>query len=380
MSSRYALLSVAFVVGCAKAEAQPEMPGMPGMAMPEAPTLTSTPGHAHIALTPTLQERLDLQTATVQMHKLTQTLHVVGTVVPDETRTSHVHAKVRGWLETVPVNVTGQTVQEGEVLCTIYSPEVYAAELEFLSMLAGPVTKGEPGEFIEADRQVRSLTIGAARRRLQLWDVPTEEIMRLAKTRKPSRTFTLRAPRAGTIVAHQALVGMYADAATELYTVTDLNHVWIQLDVPAMQASGVRLGQQLEIAVQGQNAQPAMVTFVAPSIDQATRTVQIRTEINELQHQVRPGAFVTAQIDVDLGEGLAVPTDAVLWTGPRALVFVVLPTHLEPREVTVVNTAGGWTQVVGLQNGEKVATGSQFLIDAESRIRATSGKGGGHVH
>jgi Cu(I)/Ag(I) efflux system membrane fusion protein len=379
-----ALLSLVVAAACQPAQAQnPAHGGHASMVMPAegespGPTVPVMPpaGHAHVPWTPDVRARLNLRSVAVTTRKLTRSLHVVGLVVPDETLTSHVHAKVRGWIESIAVNVTGQAVAKGEVLCTLYSPEVYAAQLELVSLLGNRSLVDDAGEYADSERQVRATTIAAARRRLQLLDMPREDIQRIVRTRKAERTFTLRASRAGTIVAHQALAGTYVDAATELYTVVDLSRLWIQLDVPATDARLVRTGQHVQITVQGR-AEPlhAVLAFLAPSVDAATRTVQARVELDDPGHTLRPGEFATATIEVDLGEGLTVPDDAVLWTGPRSLVFVVHPDYVEPREVTVTATAGGWARVAGLQNGEIVAAGSQFLIDAESRIRATSDTG-----
>ncbi len=326
-----------------------------------------------------MAQRLDLTTATVARHPFTRNLRAYGSVIPDETRTSHVHAKVRGWLEEVRADFTGREVRAGEVLCTIYSPEVYSAQLELLSMLATPIAQGAD-EFVQADRQVRSLTIAAAKRRLQLWDVPKDEIRRLLKTRQARRTFSLVAPRSGTVVAKQALTGLYADAATELYTLSDLSRVWVEVDLVGREALGVRVGDHVTLVVEGVAAPlHAAITFLAPSVDEATRAVRVRLELDNAHRQLRPGAFATAQVAIDLGEALGVPEEAVVRTGTRDLVFVVLPTHVEPREVQLGESAGGWLQVnAGLQAGERVATNAQFLLDSESRIRASSGQGHSH--
>ena len=383
MTARWCMVAL-IAFGCARVEAQHAGHGgtaKPVVAeLPSSATVTAAPvGYAHVALSPAMAQRLDLTTATVARHPFTRNLRAYGSVIPDETRTSHVHAKVRGWLEEVRADFTGREVRAGEVLCTIYSPEVYSAQLELLSMLATPIAQGAD-EFVQADRQVRSLTIAAAKRRLQLWDVPKDEIRRLLKTRHARRTFSLVAPRSGTVVAKQALTGLYADAATELYTLSDLSRVWVEVDLVGREALGVRVGDHVTLVVEGVAAPlHAAITFLAPSVDEATRAVRVRLELDNAHRQLRPGAFATAQVAIDLGEALGVPEEAVVRTGTRDLVFVVLPTHVEPREVQLGESAGGWLQVnAGLQAGERVATNAQFLLDSESRIRASSGQGHSH--
>jgi Cu(I)/Ag(I) efflux system membrane fusion protein len=374
---------LALILGCTRAEAQHagmNMAAESAAELPAAPSATVPPvGYAHVPLTGEMARRLDLTTASVAMRRFTRKLHAYGAVVPDETRTSHVHAKVRGWIEAIAVDFTGREVTQGEELCTIYSPEVYSAQLELLSMLASPAAQG-PGEFVQADRQVRSQVIAAARRRLQLWDVPPGEIQKLMRTRKPVRAFTLLAPRSGTVVDKQALAGLYVDAASELYTVSDLSRLWVEVDLTGQDARHVHIGDQVQLTIEGATVH-APITFLAPGVDEATRTVRARVELDNTNRQHRPGSFATAELSVELGESLGIPAEAVVRTGARNLVFVVMPTHVEPREVQLGETADGWVQVKsGLTAAETVATDAQFLLDSESRIRASSGQGGGHAH
>lgn len=375
--------------GCARSEAadhtgHAEVPPPPaahaGHGLAAAATSSQAPaGYAHVALPAGVADRLDLTTTTAEMHHFRGKVRAYGAVVADETRTSHVHAKVRGWIDTIAVNFTGEEVKAGQTLCAIYSPEVYSAQLELLSMLASPAATGA-GEFVQADRQVRSLIIAAARRRLALWDVPPAEIQRLIRTRQPLRTFTLLAPRTGTVVAKQALAGLYADVATELYTLSDLSRVWVQVDVYAPNTTRLHVGDAVRLTIAGLAPVQVPVAFVSPTLDAATRTVQARLELDNADRRYRPGDFAIAELDVDLGEGLGVPDDAIVRTGTRNLVFVVLPTHVEPREVQLGDSAGGWTRVLaGVQAGELVASRAAFLLDSESRIRGSSG-GAGHAH
>ena len=127
---------------------------------------------------------LNLTTAPIDEREFTRTIRTVGTIVLDETRTAHVHVKVRGFIDRIFVNYVGRQVREGEPLCAIFSQEIYSAELEFLSILEGASTRPAPDPLL-----------AAARRRLSLWDVPQSEIERLEKTRQVNRTFPLLAPR-----------------------------------------------------------------------------------------------------------------------------------------------------------------------------------------
>jgi Cu(I)/Ag(I) efflux system membrane fusion protein len=325
---------------------------------------------------------IGLRVAPVEERAFSKQLRTTGVVVLDETRTSHVHAKVRGWIETVSVDFVGKRVVAGTPLCTLYSQEVLAAELEFLSIL-NQASSGPPlsGSLAAAEQQAREQLLSAARLRLALWDVPPSEIARLERTREPRRTFTLDAPRPGIVVAKQALAGMFIDPSVELYVISDVRKLWVLADLYESDAPGVKVGDAAELRIEGLGAAPvpARVAFLPPTVEEATRTLKVRFDVDNANGTIRPGAFATVEMQVNLGRALAVPEAAVIHAGRDAIVFVVSDSRVEPRNVELGPLVEGHYGVrAGLARGETVAIGAQFLIDSESRLRATSGKGPGH--
>ncbi|WP_441289050.1 efflux RND transporter periplasmic adaptor subunit [Sorangium sp. KYC3313] len=350
----------------------------------EGPGTPMTPaGYAPVSLDPARLGGLSLSTALVEARELKRPLRTVGVVALDETRSAHVHAKVRGFIERVAVDFVGRKVSAGQVLCSLYSQEVFAAELEFVALLeraaGGPMPAGE---FGAAERRAQEQLLGAARRRLSLWDVPKAEIARLEATRQPQRTFALTAPRAGVVVAKQAVEGMFVEPSLELYTLSDLSRVWVLADVYERDVPYVRAGDHAHLTVEGrEGALHAPVAFVPPTVDEATRTMKIRFELDNSDGSLRPGAFVSVTMNLALGEGLSVPESAVIRTGTRAIAFVVQGGRAEPREVKLGPLIGDRYRVDdGLSAGDQVATGAQFLLDSESRLQASSAPKGGHVH
>lgn len=344
-------------------------------------------GYAPVHIEADRAKAMGLASAAVEDRAFEKTLRTVGVVALDETRSAHVHPKVRGWIDGIRVNYVGQAVRPGEVLCSIYSQDVYSAELEYLAIVESLSGRPTPtGEFAQAERNAQQKLLEAAKRRLLLWDVPQSEVARLAATREPHRTFALLAPRAGVVVAKQAIDGMYVDASLELYTLSDLSHVWVMADVYESDVPFVHVGDTAKLQVEGvAEAASARVAFLAPTIDEATRTLKVRFELDNKIGHLKPGAFVTAEMTLEMGHGLAVPENAVIRTGARAIVFVVHEheggAHVEPREVSLGPLVGDAYRVdSGLVLGDRVATGAQFLLDSESRLRATSAPGGGHVH
>jgi Cu(I)/Ag(I) efflux system membrane fusion protein len=333
----------------------------------EPGTSTTVPGYAPVALDRAQATAMGLTSEPVGERDFTRKIRTVGVVTVDETRTVHVHTRVRGWIEKFHVEFVGAKVRAGEPLVSIYSQEVYAAQLELASLSRSPARSPE--------------LLDAARRRLALWDIPKRLIAKVEETGEPQRTFPLLAPRAGVVVAKQAFEGLFVDPSLELYTISDLSRVWVLADIYEADVSSVKVGSVARLRIEGQPAPvTSKVAFLYPTIDERTRTRKVRFEVPSGELALMPGAFVTVDLDLAVGRGLAVPESAVIRTGTRAIVFVVHGEHVEPREIRVGALVGEHYRVEsGLAIGERVATGAQFLLDSESRLRATSGAGGGHA-
>jgi membrane fusion protein, copper/silver efflux system len=350
---------------------------------PRGSTGAAPSGYAPVPLDPARAGGLKLATVKVEEHDFRKALRGGGVVAVDETRTADVHPKVRGVISGLRADFVGQKIKAGETLCSIYSQEVFAAELEFLALLDRAKGPSAPqSEFAQAEARAQQQLLDAARRRLSLWDVPRAEIARLEATREPRRTFALAAPRSGVIVIKQAIDGMYVEPSMALYTLSDLSKVWILVDVYEADVPYLHIGDPAHLTVEGV-PEPihAKVAFLPPSIDEATRTLKARFELANDDGRLRPGAFVSAVMDLPLGKGLGVPENAVIRTGTRAIVFVVRNGQAEPRDVRLGPLVGDQYRIeAGLNLGDEVATGAQFLLDSESRLRASSAPQGGHGH
>lgn len=346
-------------------------------------SLAAPAGYTDFTLDPERAAAVRLQTATVAEQPFERHLRTTGVVALDETRTSHVHAKVRGWIEGVNADFVGKKVRAGAPLCSLYSQEVYAAELEYLTLLEQVGARPAPsGSFADAERKANAQLLAAGRRRLQLWDVPDAEIARLEQTREARRTFTLTAPRSGVIVAKQALAGVFVDPSTELYVVSDTSQLWVLSDVYEKDVPFVKVGETAKLRIEGLGAEEleAKIAFIPPTVNETTRTLGVRFDLPNKDGRIRPGAFATVEMKFDLGKALAVPETAVIHAGTEDIVFVIHDTHVQPRSVVVGPLVGEQYPVhEGLRAGESVAVGAQFLIDSESRLRATSVPGGPHA-
>ncbi|HVY44874.1 MAG TPA: efflux RND transporter periplasmic adaptor subunit, partial [Minicystis sp.] len=314
-------------------------------------------GYAAVTLDPARVASIGLATATVEEQDLTRRLRTVGVVTLDETRTAHVHAKVRGFIESIQADFVGQNLKRGAPLCAIYSQAVLAAELELVSLLRQRKTLAAvEAPALAGGDQPWDAIVDAARRRLMLWDVPRGQIEHLERTLEPSRTFTISTPRSGIVVSKQAIAGNYVEPGTELYVISDLAKLWVQVDLYEADVPWVTLGQEAKLSVEGVGEPiDAKVSFVAPTIDESTRTLKTRFDVDNPKSKLKPGAFVSAEMDLPLGRGLVVPENAVIHTGTRNIVFVVHGNHAEPREVKLGPLVGGKYRVDdGVSAGEEV--------------------------
>jgi Cu(I)/Ag(I) efflux system membrane fusion protein len=321
---------------------------------------------------------LGLETVVVEHAQARRAIRTVGVVGVDETKTSHVHAKVKGFVEGVSADYVGKKVKRGEALCVIFSQQVVAAQLEYLALFrARKATRAALGE----DGLSGDSIMDAAKQRLALWDVPASVLTRLEATGEPSRSFGISAPRGGTVVARQAYVGAYVEQGTELFTISDLSRLWVQIDLYEADVTAVPVGTEVALTIEGVGGPiRAPITFLAPTIDESTRTLRARIELDNADGNIRPGAFAHAELETGEGHGLFIPESAVIRTGKRSVVFIVHGEHVEPREVKLGRSSADRVQVdSGLKQGEHVATGAQFLLDAESRLRASSSPGGAHA-
>jgi len=214
----------------------------------------------------------------------------------------------------------------------------------------------------------------AARRRLELFDVPADFLDRLDKTGAVQRTVAFRAPFGGYVSEKAVLEGQRIDAGAPLMTLTDLSNVWVIAQVYENEAADAVVGRPATLSPQYDAATTlrGRISLVYPTIDVDSRTIRVRFEAPNPRLALKPGMFVNVELDARRASGLVIPDSALIDTGTRQVVFVEEPAgHFEPREVTVGPRNNGQVVVKsGLNAGERVAMSATFLLDSESRLRA----------
>ena len=315
-------------------------------------------------------EALGVRFERVVAEVIAQPVRTVATVVADEARISHVHTRFSGWLEQLFVNTTGQQVHAGEALAAVFSQELYASQNEYLSLRR--MARDAPP----------TAALDAARSRLEVLGMTPAEIAQIERTGEARRLVTVVSPRGGVVLRRGVSVGTAVDPSTEIVTVADLSTVWVLAEVPQSDAARIAQGAVAELSFPASGRVPftARVGFVYPTLTERTRTVRVRFSVANPDGRLRPGLYGTAEFAATRREALTVPRDAIVDTGESQHCFVRTPAGiLEPRVVKVGARVGERVEIThGLSAGEDVVATGVFLIDSESRLRA-SGAGGGHA-
>lgn len=333
------------------------------------------PGRVAVAVPRGPLDAIGVRVARVAREEIGRPVRAVATVALDESRVSHVHTRVAGWIERLYVNTTGQRVARGAPLAAIFSQELLASQNELIALsqnLAHPTTA----------MATQSL-LAATRSRLAVLGMTAGELAQVESTSRPLRTVTVVAPRAGVVLHRGIAVGTAVDPSTELLTIADLSRVWVLAEVPEGDIPTIQRNTpaRLEFAASGRGPFGARVDFLYPTLTERTRTLRARFVVQNDDGALRPGLYGDVTFQVGPHGALTVPRDAVVDTGETQHVFVVARDgRFVPRVITLGIRLDDRVEVRdGLSEGESVVASGVFLIDSESRLRA-SGGGTGHAH
>lgn len=337
-------------------------------------------GYASITISAERRQLLGITVAEARRVPLTRALRTYGRVAVDETRVHHVHTKFEGYVEELFVDYEGRYVRAGEPLFSVYSPELYSTQKEYLLALKA---RSSAGKAAAGDSVFAGRILEAARRRLALWDIAPEEIDQLGQTGTARRTLTIYAPVSGYVARKQVVHGLKVSPADDLYEIVDLSSVWVLGEVYEMDTAFVKLGQPARIELRAHPGRPfrGQVTYIDPQVNPSSRTIRFRLDVPNREGLLKPEMYAEVILEGSLGEAVVVPENAVIVTGERALVFVDAGEgRYLPREVvTGQRTDSGVAILSGLQPGEKVVTAANFLLDSESRLKSALARSG-HQH
>jgi membrane fusion protein, copper/silver efflux system len=359
--------------------AQPAPPGQaghthPGAGSPKAQGAIESPPPTEntMTLSPERLQAVGVKFELAKRRSLDRVIRTVGQVEIDERRLAHVNIKLEGWIDELFVNSTGERVTKGQKLFTLYSPELVATQTEYLLALKSQRTLGRSA-FPEVAEGAASL-LDVTRRRLRLWDITEDHLQDLERTGTVLRTLPIHAPQSGTVIKKVALAGMHVNPGDELYTIADLSRVWLLADIYEYELPFIKTGQTATVTLSydPKTVLQGRIAFLYPTLDTQTRTAKVRFELANPGERLKPGMYANVELTIPLGTRLVVPSDAILDSGERQLIFIHLGGgQLAWRTVKLGVRAGDWVEVLeGLKEDEHIVTSANFLLDSESQLKA----------
>jgi membrane fusion protein, copper/silver efflux system len=320
------------------------------------------------------QQQIGVTYAEVRRKHMQFDIRSVGTLEVDQQQIFECVARVDGYIEELRVTSPGERVTAGQPLMTIYSPDLRAPEQELVNLLKvqvnGSVTPASMDQLINL-----------ARRRLQLLNVGPKEISELERTGQPSDQLLLRSPSEGVVSEAPMKVGIGVTHGEKLMTVLNLSDLWLWANFYENEVALLREGQPVTVTLPAlpNRSFEGKIVVISPTIDPVKRTAMVRIDIPNPDGQLRPGMYANVVAEIDAGEGLTIPFDSVLPTGSRMLAFVDKGFgRLEPRFIQVgrqfvdladPNQERYYQVMDGLQEGERIVSSANFLIDAEAQVQ-----------
>lgn len=309
-------------------------------------------------------QSMGLRTDKVKKDTLWKYIKTVGRIEYDETRLTHIHPRAAGWMETLKVRAEGDPVKKGQHLGNFYSPDILAAQVDYLIAVK------------DSNNQRSSIKIEKARNQLRLLGVHDSTISQIEKAGESQNTVPVYASQDGIVTMLGAREGMYIQPQNELFTIADDSRMWAQIDVYEYQIDWVKEGLDAEMTVPAYpgRAWEGKVEYLYPELDKKARTLRVRLAFDNPDGALRPNMFANAVIyGGPRRDVLTVPREALIVTGEReSVVKVIEEGRFQPVDVVTGMQQGGKVEILsGLNEGDEVVTSGQFLIDSESALRAS---------
>jgi Cu(I)/Ag(I) efflux system membrane fusion protein len=314
---------------------------------------------------------LGIRTTKVVRAPIELAITAKGRLAVDATRLHDITLKIGGYVSDLRVSATGQSIARGDTLFTLYSPELYAAEQEYLI-----AARSRDAARMAGDAAHGELLARAAETKLRLWGLGDDQLAALARRGEPIERVPFPSPVSGVVVENNVVDGAAVMAGQRLLRVADLAEVWVEADVYESELPRITRGTPAAITLDYLPGRTfdAKVAFVYPYLDPTTRTGRVRIALPNKARELKPDMYATVAFKLPLGPRLVVPASSVVYTGPRRIVFVDLGAGaLRPQEVTIGARSGDVIEIAsGLAEGDVVVSSGNFLVAAESRVRSAT--------
>lgn len=329
--------------------------GMDLIPVYEGEESNSGAGASSVRIDPSVVNNIGVRTAIVEQGSVRRPIHTVGRIVFDEEKVANIHLRSSGWIERLTVRSEGEAVEKGDLLFEVYSPDLVNAQAEFLQTL----------------RSGNATTINASKDRLRALYISDDQIRDLEKTRRITQYIRVYAPISGVVTALNVADGQFFKPDTEIMALADLSTVWLMSDVFEADADQLRLGAVVEAQSKFEPGTrlPGTVDYIYPDLDAVTRTIPVRSVFDNAERKLKPGMFMTVEIDgPERPTAAIIPRQALIRTGRQERVILALGEgRFQPAAVTSGIESDGKIEILsGLNPGERVVVSGQFLIDSES--------------
>lgn len=326
-----------------------------------------------VKINPVIEQNMGIRKAQVERRDLTKSIRTVARIETDESRVSHIHTKISGWVEKTYVATTGEKVEKDEKLLEIYSPQLVTAQDEYLDAYHNVQLLPQNSDPVL--KQNLENVLHSVRTRLEYFDISDDQIRDLEQSGKIKKTLVIRSPYDGFVITKHVLDGMEVRPGMQLYTIADLTTLWIQAEIYESELPWVAEGQSATITLPyfPGEAFSGVVDYIYPVLGTKSRTITVRVVAVNPDLRLKPGMYANVTLQADPVENaVAVPQEAVLFSGERTLVFVALGNgRFAPRDVTVgIESGDDYYEIRdGLSPGETIVLSGQFLLDSESRLQ-----------
>jgi membrane fusion protein, copper/silver efflux system len=351
-----------------KASEMKDMPGMPGMSGGNKTMGEEKPSEFRVPVE--RQQQIGVTYATVEMKPLHHTIRAAGKVAPDTQRVWRVVARAGGYVQELGVSAPGEVVKKGQVLMTLYSPELLTTQRELIDLLRMRDSAPKGSHSARADAQG---LIESAERRLRLWNITDEQVAKIEQTRQAEESLPILSNVDGVVQVLPVTQGMTIAPGNTLVDVADLSVVWVWGEFYQEELPMLRVGQEVTVISDSYPGEQfkGQLSIVDPFINDVKRTGRVRLDIQNPELKLKPDMYVNVLLEMDMGRSLVVPVSAIMPTGKRNIAFVDKGEgKLEPRFLELGGKFGDFYAVKsGLKEGERVVASANFLIDAESKIQ-----------
>lgn len=313
-----------------------------------------------VRISPQVEQQLGVRTQVVESGKLWRKITTVGYVSLDESRVSHIHLRVDGWIQNLNVSIEGDRVKKGQRLFDVYSPELVNAM----------------AEFVQALRSTSQRLSDAARGKLRALGISESQIKQLASSRRVPQTISVYASQDGVVTMLNVREGMYLKPQTQVMTLADLSSVWVVADVFEGQSDWVQKKQSAEVSLVYKPGQiwQGKVEHIYPVLNEVTRSLRVRLQFANPDEQLKPNMYANVVIYAGAVDNvLSVPREAVIRSGnQQRLIIKTAEGRYQARQVVTGLESGEWIEIKsGVREGERVVTSAQFLIDSEAGLKAS---------